>query len=237
MSNTETVVTPEQLAALQAQVDQLKAVTADKDRIIGDLNATRATLEARVAGTQPVQPVVPVVNTADIDAEAQRIMEEGQTDPVAASKKLSGLITKVASSAAELASKKALDQVGPMMENNTFAASIRAENKDLLDIEPGMEVLIANRANEIMATKPASQRTFQEFQKTVREVIVEKRKVFEPLLKKPTEPAKPVVPAGAKGEAGGDRPAGAPPAVPATDNTDNTSASGRTAIAQSKGLF
>ena len=87
MSNTETVVTPEQLAALQAQVDQLKAVTADKDRIIGDLNATRATLEARVAGTQPVQPVVPVVNTADIDAEAQRIMEEGQTDPVAASKK------------------------------------------------------------------------------------------------------------------------------------------------------
>lgn len=239
MSNAPVVeaVTPEQLAALQAQMDSLKASVAEKDRIIGDLNVTKATLEARVAGAAPA-PVAPEVNNADIDREAQAILEEGQTDPAGASKKLSKLISKVAESTASIASKKALEQVGPMMENNTFAAAVRTENADLLAIEPGMEQLIANRANEIMAGKPVAQRTFQEFQKTVREVVAEKRKVYEPLLKKPTEPEKkPDVPAGAKGEDGTSRPAGAPPVTRSNDTEDRTTPSSRTAIGQSKGLF
>lgn len=237
MSNAPTAVTPEEAAALQAKYDALQATLSEKDRIIGDLNVTKATLEARVAGAAPV-PVTLEVNNADIDREAQAIMEEGQTDPAAASKKLSKLISKVAETTAQAASKKALEQVGPIMENNNFAAAIRTENADLLAIEPGMEQLVANRANEIMAGKPATQRTFQEFQKTVREVIAEKRKVFEPLLKKSTEPEKkPDVPAGAKAEDGTSRPAGAPPATPASDDTDRTTPGARTAIGQSKGLF
>lgn len=235
-------VSPEQLAAVQAQLDALKTTVAEKDRIIGDLNTTKATLEARVAGAQPAAVVTEDVDNAEIERESQQIMEEAQTDPASASKKLGKLITRVAESTAKIAAGKALEQVPGMMENNTFASTIRTENADLLAIEPGMELLVANRAREIMAGKPKADQTFQEFQKTVREVIAEKRKVYEPLLKKPaapeTPPAKPAVPAGAKGEEGASRPAGAPPAAASpTDGDDRTTPGGRTALAQSKGLF
>lgn len=231
-------VTAEEVAALNAKLQELQAAQSEKDRVINDLNAQNATLQARVTGTQPAVVIPGVMTDDEINSQTKQILEEGQTDPATASVKLGALIKKIATSTAEIASKKTLEQVTPMVEGNNFAAAIRQENADLLAIEPDLELIVGNAARRIMDGKSKEKQTMAEFQKTVREVVAEKRKVYEPLLKKkPEEPAKkPDVPAGAQAETGGGRPAGAPSAGGVVDDTDKTTASGRAALQQSKGL-
>lgn len=237
MSNAtdEVVVTPEQL---QAQIKQLEATQAERDRKIQELTVENATLEARSTSVQTPPPALMVDATMTDDAiasQTQKIMEDMATDPAKASKDLASLIKKVATSTATIAANGVASSIQPTIENEKFAEKIRTDNQDLLALSPAMEDIVAAEANAIVRALPRQQQTFQEFQKAVKAVVIKKREAFKDLLKK-TEEKPAEVPAGAKSESGGGMPVGSTVSVKKTSEDDKTSPSARAARNAALGL-
>lgn len=169
--------------------ESLKKQLADKDRFITDLNSEKATLEARLTQTQPKPPTHIDV---DLQKEASRILETAQIDPTKAGEELANLIKATT----DKAQQGILSNLQPIIEQNTYIAKVKSENKDLIDL--GLELSISKRAYDLMQTG----KTFSEAVDTaVKEARgkVDKLKSNAP----PVPPTPP--PAGAVGESGSNR--------------------------------
>ncbi len=184
---------PDPVAELQRKIEQLEKQNADKDRFITDLSATTKTLEARI--NQVGRP--PQEKTADLDLqkEAQEILETAQLDPAKAGERLSDLVSRVS----EKSKKDLLDNLGPVIEQQTYVAKVKAENADLIEL--GLEPSIGIRAQQLMQ----SGKSFKESVDTA--VKEAKEKVNK--LKSNAPPVPP--PPAAVGEQGSNRQPTPPP--------------------------
>lgn len=187
---------PDEAKVLEEQVENLKKQLADKDSYITELASEKATLEARLSQVRP--------STGgnddnklddDLKREAATILETAQVDPDRAGEELAKLISKTTSKAQQ----SILQNLEPIISQQTYINEVKKSNKDLIDI--GLEPAITLRAQELMsAGKP--------FKEAVDTAVKEARVKLE-RIKGSAPPSPP--PSGAVGERGANQEPTPPP--------------------------
>jgi hypothetical protein len=197
-----------ELAELRRKNEELGKQVSDKESYISNLKAEKETLETRFSeiNRPPAQPAGQP--TGDIEAQAKSILEKAQIDPEAAGKDLANLIR----STTNAAQQSVLQNLQPVIENNTYAAEIKSKNKDLME-HFGERALSIEVAASMEKGKP--------FKDAVDTVVKEFRGRYDS-LKSNAAPKPP--PPGSQGEDGANKPPVPPPPVPELTQEDEIAA-------------
>lgn len=176
---------------LQRKMEALEKQIADKDRYITDVINEKATLEQRLQHTQ-AKPQ----GQAEVQNDVAKILETAQIDPAKAGEDLA----QVLKSTQDATERRVLQNLGPIIEQQTYINEIKTKNADLVDL--GLEPTITLRAQQLMNTGKS-------FRDAVNVAVTEARSKVDKL--KSNAPPQPTPPAAVVESGGNAAPAPTPP--------------------------
>jgi hypothetical protein len=185
----------DEMTKLRRENEELRNKNSQKDQYITNINNEKVSLETRLS--QVSQPNTnPIMQSDNIQSEADSILEKAQYDPKGASHDLTNLIKATT----DKVQKDILTNLQPMITNLTYVEKIKSENADLMEL--GLEPQITARVTQL-------QQLGKTFQNAVTEAVKESREKVQKI--KSDAPIQPS-PQGARAEDGSNAEPTPPPA-------------------------